>query len=479
MQKELFRVAVVGGGVAGSSVALYLSELGVDVTLFEKSKSLVSGPPICHLHAGGNLYRDISDEQCLTLLKESIELIRLYPQAIDYRPTVIAVPKEDSGSASDLFSRLELLQKEYKKLIEEDAANRVLGDPELYYKLFSYEDMLALKEREEVTHPQTLEEWMIPLSHHIELEKLQYPLVMVQEYGINIFRLGATVSLWLAKNKNARIFTQTEVKDVKEENGRFLIEYEQEGECKEQVFDYLINAAGFRSGEIDDMLGLRRERLVEFKAAYVTKCEAFKGSWPEVIFHGERGTPRGMAQFTPYPDGYFQLHGMTKNVTLFSDGLVKSSPNSAQPKLPPLFLSKIEKGWSKEAVKERTSSAIKHMSQFIPVFSNAKIMSQPLYGAQQIPGEDASLRAADISFEGERYARCEIVKASSVLNMADHIAKSLIGLGVLPKESYKKRDFSAHSSLKEEDIQRVAESSAKSRSYPKSLANRCFRSIDV
>lgn len=106
-------------------------------------------------------------------------------------------------------------------------------------------------------------------------------------------------------------------------------------------------------------------------------------------------------------------------------------------------------------------------------------MSQPLYGAQQIPGEDASLRAADISFEGTHYARCEIVKASSVLKMTDRIVKKLIGLGVLSKESYKKRDFSAHRSLKEYDIKRVAESFAKSRAYPKSIANLCFRNPNV
>lgn len=216
MKTSSFRVAVVGGGIAGSSVALYLSELGVDVTLFEKSKSLVNGPPICHLHAGGNLYRDISDRQCLTLLKESIELIRLYPQAIDYRPTVIAVPKEDSGSPSDLFSRLELLEQEYTRLISEDENNRVLGNPEKYYKLFSYEEMLRLQSRSEVENPESLEEWMIPLSKHIELEKLQYPLVIVQEYGINIFRLGATATLCLADNENTTVLTQTEVKGIKE-----------------------------------------------------------------------------------------------------------------------------------------------------------------------------------------------------------------------------------------------------------------------
>ena len=71
------KIAIIGAGVAGATVALYLSEMGLDITLFEKQSSIVNGPPFCHLHAGGNLYRDIyrdiSDTQCLTLLKESIE----------------------------------------------------------------------------------------------------------------------------------------------------------------------------------------------------------------------------------------------------------------------------------------------------------------------------------------------------------------------------------------------------------------------
>ncbi|NPA81590.1 MAG: FAD-dependent oxidoreductase, partial [Epsilonproteobacteria bacterium] len=77
------KIAVIGGGVAGSSVAAYLGSLGLNVSLFEKKPSLVSGPPMCHLHAGGNLYREISDEQCIRLLKESIEFLRFYPKAVD------------------------------------------------------------------------------------------------------------------------------------------------------------------------------------------------------------------------------------------------------------------------------------------------------------------------------------------------------------------------------------------------------------
>jgi flavin-dependent dehydrogenase len=82
-ETELFntkaKIAIVGGGVAGSSIALYLGQLGLNVTLFEKESSLVSGPPFCHLHAGGNLYREISDKQCVKLLKQSIDFLRFYP----------------------------------------------------------------------------------------------------------------------------------------------------------------------------------------------------------------------------------------------------------------------------------------------------------------------------------------------------------------------------------------------------------------
>ncbi|GDY27122.1 hypothetical protein AHAT_30120 [Agarivorans sp. Toyoura001] len=66
------QVAVVGGGIAGSAAALKLAELGAKVSLFEAGHSLVNGPQACHLHAGGNLYREISDEQCLKLLEQSI-----------------------------------------------------------------------------------------------------------------------------------------------------------------------------------------------------------------------------------------------------------------------------------------------------------------------------------------------------------------------------------------------------------------------
>ena len=68
-------------------------------------------------------------------------------------------------------------------------------------------------------------------------------------------------------------------------------------------------------------LGMKRQRLAEFKAAYITEWVGSDSEyWPEVIFHGERGTPQGMAQLTPYSNGVFQLHGMTKDITLLKMG---------------------------------------------------------------------------------------------------------------------------------------------------------------
>ncbi|MDX1295658.1 MAG: FAD-dependent oxidoreductase [Sulfurimonadaceae bacterium] len=473
MRNGKAKVAVVGGGVAGATIALYLSEIGQDVTLFEKSATLVSGPPMCHLHAGGNLYREISDEQCVTLLRESIDLIRFYPDAMDYRPTVIAVPTEDAGSPQELFRRLELLRSEYEELIGLDARNKVLGESRDYYKCYDRKEVKALKQRTPLEAPCSMDEWMIPVAQHIDLDKVQFPLIMVQEYGLNMFRLASSVSLALQEKENCRLLLNREVTHIEApDDAHWSVTYLDEGHEKHEKFDFLINAAGFKTGELDDMMGYSRERFVEFKSAYVTRWEGCEACWPEVIFYGERGTPQGMAQFTPYPGGYFQLHGMTKNITLFNDGLVKSSQCSAQPQLKSKFLEKIEKGWDESDVQSRTKSAIEHLAQFIPSFAAAEVASRPLYGAQQIPGIDETLRAADVSFEGERYVRCEIVKASSVLSVADAITERLINLRYVESSMYGRRDFSTLHELNENAIAYHAMNITDVRNYPVALSRR-------
>lgn len=473
--KTKSKIAIVGGGVAGGSVALYLSEQGLDVTLFERESSLVNGPPFCHLHAGGNLYPDISDEQCITLLKQSIDFLRLYPHSVDYRPTVIALPAYCSNSSQNLLPRLKKLQKEYQDLINADPGNKVLGEASDYFRLYTREKIEALSKQPTIKTPKHPDEWMIPFAKYVDLDSVQFPLILVQEYGLNLFRVGASISLALEKLESATVKLSTTVTNIikEDQTKAWVVNYQHDGEEEQENFDYLINAAGFRTGKIDDMIGAPCERMVEFKAAYVSQWESSCDTlWPEIVFHGERGTPRGMGQFTPYPGGYFQLHGMTKDITLYEDGLVANTKLSCQPKLNQNFIEKIEKSWSKEETNQRTQSAIEHLSKFIPEFSHAHVGSKPLFGAQQIPGDDPTLRVAEVSFPAEHYARCEIVKVSSVLDMIDAIVKQFIELGYLEKSVQGRRDFEKLRSVSESDIVHFAKNLCKEREYPMALADR-------
>lgn len=466
------KIAIIGAGIAGSSAAIYLGKLGLDITLFERNNSIVSGPPFCHLHAGGNLYREISTQACVTLLKESIELLRLYPQAIDYRPTILAIPQTDKGEVEDLFERLDILKKEYQKLIDEDNKNEVLGKSEDYYKVYTKDELKKLKEKKSLKKPKSFDDWMIPFSKNVDFNKIKEKVLLVQEYGLNIFRVSASAYIKIDEIKNIKLHLNTKVLDVleNEEKKCFKIKYELNNETNIESFDYIINAAGFRTGKIDDMLNVKTKRLVEFKSAYVSKWENCDELWPEVIFYGTRGTPQGMAQFTPYPNGYFQIHGMTEDITLFENGLVKSCENSSQPKLEEKFVKKINIGWNEIDANDRTQKAIDFIKNFIPNFKNATIASKPFYGAQQIPGSEVSLRTADVCFEKERYARCEIVKASSVLTMGDMIIENLIKLNFLDKNTSKQKELIFDKFIDKKRVDDLAKNIAKNRDYPEELA---------
>ena len=68
---------------------------------------------------------------------------------------------------------------------------------------------------------------------------------------------------------------------------------------------------------------------------------------------------------------------------------------SAQPKLGEQFRQKLENGWKQSNIVTRTERAICHMAEFIPAYSSAEVGGKPLFGAQQIPGDDPTLSAAN------------------------------------------------------------------------------------
>ncbi|WP_370643759.1 FAD-dependent oxidoreductase [Photobacterium sp. TLY01] len=477
------KIGVIGGGMAGSTIALRLAEQGFSVNLFEEGPGLVNGPPICHLHAGGNLYRDISDEQCLKLLKQSVDTLRVYKHSANIRPTVIAVPQQDPGHPDLLLPRLALLEQHYKELVQADPANAVLGNPDEYFRLYYRDDMERLAQREMPDQATAPDDWMVPVAKHLDLDHFKFPIVLVQEYGVSVFRLAATVTLGLDALPNSQVRTHTKVTHIEQDSQtrKWQITYRcsesDNGDMGSQTVDvdYLINACGYRTGTVDDMAHYKRKRMVEFKAAYVTRWDDSKAEWPEIIFHGQRGTPQGMAQLTPYPDGYFQLHGMTEDITLFKGGLVSSNEQSAQPDLHPVYKNMLRNGWQPSDIEQRTKRAIAHIAKHLPAYKTARVGGPPLFGAQQIPGENPSLRTADVSFDGYHYARTEIVKASSALTAADLIIQKLVDDGLISAEQGGltlplEARFPVTQQLDSGTITRKAESLAKARQFPVALA---------
>ena len=500
------RVGILGGGTAGATIAIRLAALGLETYLFEKKKSLIDGPPMCHLHAGGNLYREIPDEDCVALLKQCIDILRLYPYTIDVRPTVFAVPTRDEGMPEDLLPRLEILTQAYRDFIEQDPNNKVLGEPEDYYQLYSHEQLIELSGRAQVAVPSTVDEWVIPAAKYLDLNKVKYPLIVVQEYGWNIFRLAASAQLALDGYDNAHVFTDTKVEqvvavectdctNVNHHVSKWRIDYQQSPQAFKHnndinndvtkntaqsdsiEVDYLVNACGFRTGIIDDMVGIDVTRMVEFKSSYITHWGDAGGQIPEIIVYGARGTPEGMAQLTPYPGGYFQIHGMSKFITLFDDGLVASTKDSSQPKLPAQYVHYIEDGWDKAPLQARSQQSIDYVAEFVPTFNSARTVGNALYGGQQIPGEDDTLRVADVSlYPNLHYARAENVKASSTLIAADEIVEQLIELDLLESDLPANQQRYAHEwqYLEHNDsstIDSAARILAEERGFPAQMAN--------
>ncbi|OMP29986.1 FAD-dependent oxidoreductase [Mangrovimonas sp. DI 80] len=468
---KIYNVGIIGGGISGVVTALELANYGVDSILFEQQSSVVNGPPFCHLHAGGNLYPEISDEQCKILMKQSIEMARLFPQSIDERPTFISIPKLEKQDIGNILERLDMLVTYYQTLIKEDPENEILGVPKDYYKLYNEEDLKALSKQPTIERPSSPDEWMCNAIKIIDYKKLKTPVILVQEYGWNLFRLAAQAQLALNKSNKCSLKTNTSVTKIKDVRNQKL-DYNWEIYTHDAVYKvkYLVNSSGFNTGKFDESLRINTKRLIEFKAAYVSKWQPISGLIPELIFHGERGTPNGMAQLTPYCDDYYQIHGMTKDITLFENGLVQSKDNGAQPEFNDDIKEKLKNGWEDNEIKNRTKKAIDYVAKFVPSFDSATLGGPPLYGAQQISGDDPNLRVGEVSFPSKSYARSEIIKASSALTVANQIIHKIQEEEIIPPIQTKLEQNALLDSISKGEINDFASELAIQRGYPEALS---------
>ena len=468
---KVYTVGIVGGGISGSVCALELAKYGIDNILLEKGESIVNGPPFCHLHAGGNLYPDISVDQCKTLMLQSIEMLRLFPHSIDQRPTLISVPKSEKLETATIETRLKSLVEYYKKLIAEDSDNEVLGNPDQYYKAYSKEEIEALAKQPGVKRPHSSDEWMSNAIKLIDYKSLKMPIFLVQEFGWNLFRTAAQAQLALEKAESCCLKTNTEVTNIRDVRNRNL-DYNWEICTEGNVYNvkYLVNSCGFNTGYIDALLNLHSEHSIEYKAAYVAKWQPIDGLIPELIFHGERGTAHGMLQITPYCEDYYQIHGMTQNITLFENGVIHSKTKESEEEFDEDIKQKINRAWPEEEINTRTKNAIAFAARYVPTFKSANVGALPMHGAQQLHGNDLSLRVGELSFPGKFYARSEIIKASSALTVARKIVANLENEKIIAQIRTKTKHNSLLEEISKNDIEERARELAIKRGYPGTLS---------
>ena len=144
--------------------------------------------------------------------------------------------------------------------------------------------------------------------------------------------------------------------------------------------------------------------------------------------------------------------------------------------MPSQYLHYIEDGWDKAPLQARSQQAIDYVAEFVPTFHSARTVGNALYGGQQIPGQDDTLRVADVSlYSNIRYARAENVKASSTLIAADQIVDELTELGLVDNDAIENRQRYAHewAYLAQNDsvaIDKVARHLAQERGFPLAMA---------
>ena len=130
---------------------------------------------MCHLHAGGNLYREISDEDCRMLMRQCIDIASCIQRVLMCAPPLITVPKRDNNTATDLLPRLDMLTAYYQSLVDADPSNQVLGKVQDYYRVYDKQQIQQLDSIRAKDIPTTTDEWVVAALKVMDLENCNTP----------------------------------------------------------------------------------------------------------------------------------------------------------------------------------------------------------------------------------------------------------------------------------------------------------------
>ena len=211
---------ILGGGIAGVSAALELADKGHKVTIIERFDELLSGSSDdtpCRLGLGFH-YIDI--ETAKKYLRSTIKVLRQYPKYVvghnlplthPYRRGRYFVVNDTQFQLGKVLGLHDALKEEYATLINEDSANRVLGDPEYFSTI------LPLDKYQATVNAQRVVAALETAEQTLDWPKLKKHLIEKVDHHPNITVSRDTTVLGFTAGKNSRYdITVTPTRNPKE-----------------------------------------------------------------------------------------------------------------------------------------------------------------------------------------------------------------------------------------------------------------------
>lgn len=336
---ESSRVAVIGGGIAGTVSALFLARQGLQVDLFEREKGIFMGSSAipAHLYSGVQYFDDISKESIRHCMHDAIAFARTLPFIINPRPTIMALAKKDIRRPEALEEACIMNRKVYTEACRKDPKNRVFGNPLHFYKKYSRADVEKILKGEKGNNQSA--RWVAGFAKNTNLDDLQFPIFLIQEFGLDMRHAAGFMEQLIRENPNVRLHLSATVTKVKQVvRGTELTTISPKGDFKGH-YHVVVDASGRNLGALESQLNVRNPRMVDVKLAGLFKLPRNHNvdmHVPEIYILGGKGHPAGtsfMSHVSPINPGmkdverWMVINVTTPNSTYVADG--KKSNNGS------------------------------------------------------------------------------------------------------------------------------------------------------